>query len=159
MSDEQRAGLALVLMVLVLMVWSHFYKPATPQKPPETNPPAANVQSQQPQQAASVAASPTKKIKATRAAETGQPAAPTKEAASEETITVESSLYRVELSNHGGVVHSWKLEKYRNNENPPKPLELVNPAAAQQLNAWPLSIRLDDPKLDAAANNGLYVVT
>lgn len=117
------------------------------------------MQSQQPQQAASVAASPTKKIKATRAAETGQPAAPTKEAASEETITVESSLYRVELSNHGGVVHSWKLEKYRNNENPPKPLELVNPAAAQQLNAWPLSIRLDDPKLDAAANNGLYVVT
>jgi YidC/Oxa1 family membrane protein insertase len=158
LSDEQRAGLALVLMVLVLMLWSHFYKPAIPQKPPETNPPAANVQSQQPQQAASVAASPTKKIKATRATETGQPAAPTKEAASEETITVESPLYRVELSNRGGVVRSWKLEKYRNNDSPPKPLELVNAAAAQQLNAWPLSIRLDDPKLDAAANNGLYVV-
>ncbi|MGC1108020.1 MAG: membrane protein insertase YidC [Candidatus Acidiferrales bacterium] len=158
MSDEQRAGLALVLMVLVLMLWSHFYKPTIPQKPPETNPPAANVQSQQPQQTASVAASPAKKNKAARATKTEQPAAPTKEAASEETITVESPLYRVELSNLGGVVRSWKLEKYRNNENPPKPLELVNAAAAQQLNAWPLSIRLEDPKLDAAANNGLYVV-
>ena len=155
MSDEQRAGLALVLMVLVLMIWSHFYKPAVPQNPPATNPPAANVQSQQP---APSSVAP-QKNKGTRATETEQPAVATKAAASEQTITVESSLYRVELSNHGGVVHSWKLEKYRNNEDPPKPLELVNAAAAQQLNAWPLSTRLDDPKLDAAANNGLYVVT
>ena len=157
MSDEQRAGLALVLMVLVLMLWSHFYKPAVPQNRPETNPPVANVQSQQ-SASPPAAASPAKKNKATRATETGQPAAPTKEAASEETITVESPLYRVELSNLGGVVRSWELEKYRNNDSPPKPLELVNAAAAQQLNAWPLSIRLDDQKLDAAANNGLYVV-
>ncbi|MGB7229158.1 MAG: hypothetical protein WBD26_15555, partial [Candidatus Acidiferrales bacterium] len=78
MSDEQRAGLALVLMVLVLMVWSHFYKPATPQKPPETNPPAANVPSQHPP-SSSVASSPTGKDKTTRATETEQPAAPTKE--------------------------------------------------------------------------------
>lgn len=157
MSDEQRAGLALVLMVLVLMVWSHFYKPATPQKPPETNPPAANVPSQHPP-SSSVASSPTGKDKTTRATETEHPAAPTKEAASEQTITVESSLYRVELSSRGGVVRSWKLEKYRDNETPPKPLELVNAAAAQQLNAWPLSIQLDDPRLEAAANSGLYVV-
>ena len=34
-------------------------------------------------------------------------------AASEErTIEIENSLYDVELSNHGGVVHSWKLKKY-----------------------------------------------
>lgn len=156
MSDEQRAGLALVLMVLVLMLWSHFYKPATPQKPPETNPPAANIPSQQPP-ASSVASSPTGKNK-TRATETERAATPTKEATSEQIITVESSLYRVELSNRGGVVRSWKLEKYRNNETPPKPLELVDATAAQQLNAWPLSIHLDDPKLDAAANSGLYVV-
>lgn len=160
MSDEQRAGLALVLMVVVLMLWSHFYKPAVPQKPAEANPPAASIQSPPQQQApsSSVAPSPAEKNKA-RATENGHPARPAKEAASEQTITVESPLYRVELSNRGAVVRSWKLDKYRNNENPPKPLELVNSAAAQQLNAWPLSIRLDDPKLDAAANSGRYLVT
>ena len=159
MSDEQRAGLALVLMVVVLMLWSHFYKPAIPPKPPQTNPPAATVQSQQPTASSSVTSSPTGKGKTTSTPETEHPAAPTKEANNEQTITVESPLYRVELSNRGGVVRSWKLEKYRNNENPPKPLELVNATAAQQLNAWPLSIRLNDAKLDLAANSGLYVVT
>jgi YidC/Oxa1 family membrane protein insertase len=153
-SDEQRAGLALVLMVVVLMLWSHFYKPPVPQKPPETNPPAANVA---PQKGISSAPANTESARTTET-ETAKPAALAKEAAAEQTITVESSLYRVELSNRGGVVRSWKLDKYRNNENPPQPLELVNAAAAQQLKAWPLSVRLNDAKLDAAANDGLYVV-
>jgi len=160
LSDEQRAGLALLLMVLVLMLWSRFYKPAVPAKPAETNPPAATVQSQKPTPSA-VAPAPaaTEKSKTSTAAETTTHAsAPRKEAAQEEIIAVESPLYRVELSNHGGVVHSWKLDKYRDNETPPKPQELVNASAAGQLNAWPLSIHLDDPRLTAAANNGLYVV-
>lgn len=151
MSDEQRAGLALVLMVLVLMLWSHFYKPAVPAKPPETNPPAANIAPPKP-------VSPAQPATPQAVPEAAQPTIPAKAGASEQIITVDSPLYRVELSNRGGVVRSWKLDKYRDNENPPKPLELVNAAAAQQLNAWPLSIHLDDPKLDAEANNGLYAV-
>ena len=87
------------------------------------------------------------------------PTVPVKEAKSEQTIIVESGLYRVELSNRGGVVRSWKLDKYKDNEKPPKPLELVNAAAGEQLKAWPLSIRLDDRKLDAEANSALYTVT
>jgi YidC/Oxa1 family membrane protein insertase len=154
LSDEQRAGLALLLMVLVLMLWSRFYKPVVPTKPAETNPPAANVAPQtppsSPQTKANAPAAPVEKTHST---------VPVKGAASEEIITVESPLYRVELSNRGGVVRSWKLDKYRDNETPPKPLELVNSAAAKQLKAWPLSVRLDDPKLDAAANSGLYEVT
>lgn len=159
MSDEQRAGLALLLMVLVLMLWSRFYKPAIPAKPPETNPPAATVQSQKPAPSAvAPTPAPTEKSKPSTATETTHPARSSKESAKEEIITVDGPLYRVELSNHGGVVHSWKLDKYRDNETPPKPQELVNAVAAGQLNAWPLSIHLDDPKLAAAANNGLYVV-
>lgn len=157
MSDEQRAGLALLLMVLVLMLWSRFYKPAVPAKPPETNPPAATVQSEKPAPAVALPSS-SEKSKPSEVTEATRAAVPAKEAAKEEIITVESPLYRVELSNHGGVVHSWKLDKYRDNESPPKPQELVNAAAAGQLNAWPLSIHLDDPTLAAAANNGLYVV-
>ena len=45
----------------------------------------------------------------------------------EKFITVESALYRVELSNHGAVVRSWKLKKYFDDQNPPRPLDLVNP--------------------------------
>ncbi|HVA72453.1 MAG TPA: membrane protein insertase YidC [Candidatus Limnocylindrales bacterium] len=155
MSDEQRAGLALVLMVVVLMLWSRFYKPVIPQKPAATSPASANVQ--QP----SAVRPGTANAQARGAQESGTPATtlPVKEATAERTITVESALYRVELSNRGGVVRSWKLDKYHDNEKPPKALELVNAAAAEQLKAWPLSIRLDDPKLDAEANSALYTVT
>lgn len=163
MSDEQRAGLALLLMVVVLMLWSRLYKPAVPPKPPETKPPAAAVQSQQPVSASAAASLPEPKEQSARAhakkrPAPAQPALPVKEAPSEQTVTVEGPLYRVELSNRGGVVHSWKLAKYKDNETPPKPLELVNAAASQQLQAWPLSIHLTDPKLDAEANDGLYVL-
>lgn len=168
MSDEQRAGLALLLMVVVLMLWSRFYKPAVPPKPQEKKPPAAVVQPQSqktvPSAAVSLAAPKAETTKGkhsrnhTNKEVALQPVLPVKQAPSEQTISVEGPLYRVELSNHGGVVHSWKLAKYDDNENPPKPLELVNATAAQQLHAWPLSVRLNDPKLDAEANDGLYVL-
>ena len=137
LSDEQRAGLALLLMVLVLMLWSRFYKPPVPPKAPETNPPAANVQ--QPStvgpgmgntQAAGVQGG------GAAGSEVAPATVPVKEAKAEQTITVESGLYRVELSNRGGVARSWTLNKYHDNENPPKPLDLVNTAAAEQLKAW-----------------------
>lgn len=162
MSDEQRAGLALVLMVVVLMLWSHFYKPSIPQKTAETNPPAANVQPQNGSSAVTpppAAVPPRNRKTPPSAPETANSALPVKEAPAEQTIVVDSPLYRVELSNRGGVVRSWTLNKYHDNEKPPKPLELVNVAAAQQLNAWPLSIHLEDPKLATEANQGLYVVS
>lgn len=158
MSDEQRAGLALVLMVVILMLWSHFYKPVEPPHPKESNPPAATAPAQQatsssPANGAPNASASTKKQPA------NTPAAPVMQASAEKHIVVDSPLFRVELSNHGGVVRSWKLNKYLNNENPPKPLDLVNAAAAQQLNGWPLSIRLEDSKLENEANHALYNVT
>ncbi|MHB8484733.1 MAG: membrane protein insertase YidC [Candidatus Acidiferrales bacterium] len=156
LSDEQRAGLALVLMVVVLALWSKFYKPVVPPKPASVNSPAANVQ-----QPSSVGPGLGNE-QAQSAQASGTPAAttvPVKEAKAEQTVTVESGLYRVELSNRGGVARSWTLEKYHDNEKPPKPLDLVNTAAGEQLKAWPLSIRLEDPKLDAEANSALYTVT
>lgn len=159
MSDEQRAGLALVLMVVILMLWSHFYKPVIPQNPKESNPPAATA----PQSAANP--STTQGAPKSPGSEKKQPAnpsaapTPVMQASAEKTIVVESPLYRVELSSRGGVVRSWKLKKYLNNDSPPKPLDLVNSAAAQQLNSWPLSIHLEDSKLEAEANQALYNVT
>lgn len=157
LSDEQRAGLALVLMVLILMLWSQFYKPQ--EKPPQANPPtAANVQ--QPQ--APVSPGPTQAMqtqaKAALAARAATPPVAAKQAKEEETVTVESGLYRVELSNRGAVAKSWRLVRYEDGETPPKPLELVHSDAASQLRAWPLSVQLSDAGLEAAANSGLYVV-
>ena len=157
LSDEQRAGLALVLMVLILMLWSQFYKPA--EKPPQTNPPAAtNVQ----QPPAAVSPGPTPAMQAhaktALAARAVAPPIAAKQARAEETITVISGLYHVELSNRGAVAKSWRLNHYEDGGSPPKPLELVHADAASQLHAWPLSVRLDDAGLEAAANSGLYVI-
>lgn len=158
MSDEQRAGLALVLMVVVLMLWSHFYKPSVPQKPPEKNPPAAQVQSPPAANTPAASAAGAKTAQAARTPKATPAAIAVKQAANERTIVVESPFYRVTLSNRGGVVRSWTLRKYHNGAVHPQPLDLVNETAAEQLNAWPLSIRLQDPKLEAEANQALYTL-
>jgi len=143
LSDEKRMLLAFVLMIAILGIWSRFYKP--PVVPPK--PPSAAV--------ASVATGNTATTQATPIA----PPAGALQASDAETIVVESPVYRVELSNRGATAHSWRLQKYFDDENPPRPLELVNTAAAQQFDAWPLSVALDDPQLESKANAGLYQVS
>ena len=68
---------------------------------------------------------------------------------------VESTLYRVEISNRGGVVKSWKLKKYFDDQKPPQPLELVDPDGSAQL-GWPFSLVLSDAQLESRANSALY---
>ncbi len=70
------------------------------------------------------------------------------EASEEKTVVVESALYRVELSNRGGVVKTWQLNKYMDDQKPPQPLDLVNDSVAQEL-GWPFSLVLSDPQQEA----------
>ena len=49
-------------------------------------------------------------------------------------------------------------EEIFDDQTPPRPLDLVDPAAAQQL-GWPFSLVLPDPQLEAEANSALYEVT
>ena len=70
----------------------------------------------------------------------------------EKNVVVQSALYRVELSNRGGVVKTWQLNKYFDDQKPPHPLDLVNDSVAQQL-GWPFSLVLTDPQLEAKANS------
>ncbi len=65
---------------------------------------------------------------------TSQPLAAT----AERTIVVESPLYHVELSNRGAVVRSWQLNRYKDDSNPPRTLDVVHTEASQQF-GWPLS--------------------
>ncbi len=82
---------------------------------------------------------------------------PPKAAAQERAIVVENGLYRVEISNRGGVVKSWQLKKYMDDAKPQRVLDVVHPQAAEQVGGWPFAVQLDDPQLESEANSALYV--
>ncbi len=82
---------------------------------------------------------------------------PVVQATAEKTIVVTSPDYRVELSNRGAVVKSWKLEKYLDTETPPQPLDLVHSAVASQL-GWPLSLVLTNSQDEQKVNTALYQI-
>jgi YidC/Oxa1 family membrane protein insertase len=153
MNDQIRAVVFILLALLVLFTWGHFFKPPVPapqQIPAGTAQvaPAAGAVSQ-----ASVAGAG-----ASTAATSKPLSAGAVQATEEKTIVVESPLYRVEFSNRGAVVRSWKLKKYLTDQKPPRPLDLVNADAAKQL-GWPFSLILMDKQLEAQANSGLYEVS
>jgi YidC/Oxa1 family membrane protein insertase len=152
MGDQIRAVAFVVVALLILFAWGHFYKPpvAPPQPAQTTSQPAT---SQAPANTSASAGKPAQVSDAVAAA------SPAKiEAANEKLIAIESPLYVVEFSNRGGVVRSWKLKKYSDDQKPPHLLDLVNNAAAQQL-GWPFSLVLSDAQLEAKANSALYEVT
>ena len=150
LSTETRSLLAAVLALLVIGLWSLIYKP--PEPAPPSKPPA-------------LATSPVPPAPGTPSTSaTGKPAPPaapvTARAASDErSIVIESDLYRVQISNRGGVVRSWQLKRFTDDNKPPRTLDLVHADAAQQSGSWPFSLALDDPQQEAAANNALFEIT
>jgi YidC/Oxa1 family membrane protein insertase len=130
-----------------MLLWGFVFKPSTPlQKPPQTtSAPAPG------------GTAPEKSPAGAPATISAAPAAPlspeSKAAAADQSTVIENDLYRVELSNRGGVVKSWRLKKYRDHED--KALELVNTEASQQFGAWPFTIALADAGLESAANSAL----
>ncbi len=148
MSEQVRGVIFVVLVVAITFAWLHFNPPQVPPQKPVA--PATQT---------APAPATTHAPGAPSAAVSAKPAAIAAiQATEEKIIVVESALYRVELSNRGGVVRSWKLKKYLNDETPPRSLDLVNSDAAQQL-GWPLSLRLADAALQHQANAALYEVT
>lgn len=157
-SDQARVALAFALALLVMVGW-YFLNPPKPQPPPGSAVGQAQSAANLPSSGASGAGAVVRPNQAAGANSTGAtaPAAPLA-ATGEKNIVVESDLYRVELSNRGGVVRSWQLKKYTDEGNPPRVLDLVNADLARQTNSWPLSLQLPDMQEESAANQGLYVV-
>jgi YidC/Oxa1 family membrane protein insertase len=159
MSDQVRGIVFVVISLLILFAWGHFYKPPVP--PPQTNPAQTSASlNQQASQPGSAQPGARGNASSGAAAKSGTTAAPNPsvvEASEEKTVIVESGLYRVELSNRGGVVKTWQLNKYFDDQKPPHPLDLVNDSVAQEL-GWPFSLVLTDPQLEAKANSALYQV-
>lgn len=157
MSDQTRGIIFVVIVVAVTFLWMHYFQPPAP--PPQKSGQVAG-QVTPGQAPAAGLSQPTAMQGAMKmaAAPATAPRIPLAQATEETNIIVESNLYRVELSNHGAVVRSWQLKKYFDDQNPPRPLDLVNPDVAQEL-GWPLSLMLPDPQLEAQANSALYEVT
>ncbi len=82
------------------------------------------------------------------------PAGPAQRAASESTTVIENDLYRITFTNRGGLVKSWILKKYTDNDG--HPLELVQEQAAAQY-GFPLSLWTADEPLRQTLNSALYV--
>ena len=153
MSDQIRAVVFVVIALVILFAWGHFYKPPAA---PQPQPAQTAVQETTPQAPGNTSASAGTTMRQTN---TVAAASATRiQAAEEKSVVVESPLYLVELSNRGGVVRSWKLKKYSDDQKPAHLLDLVNNSAAQQL-GWPFSLVLSDSQLEAKANSALYEVT
>jgi YidC/Oxa1 family membrane protein insertase len=149
MSDQTRGIVFVVVVIATTFIWMHYFQPPIqPQKPVSSAVQTAPAHGTSPTPAAAMAAA------ALAHPVNLKPA----QAQAEKTVVVESTVYHIELSNRGGVVRSWKLKKYLDEESPPRPLDLVNPDAAQEL-GWPFSLVLADKQLEAEANSALYEVT
>jgi YidC/Oxa1 family membrane protein insertase len=150
LSMELRLLLAFLLMGLVLFVTPYIYKAPPPPKPVV---PVKQVEKSVP---AAVETPTAGAAQAESSATTAAPAAPAPGqigATSEQLVTVDTQIYHIVLSNHGGVIQSWVLKKYKDKSG--KPLELVNPASFTKVPP-PFSLMLSDEKAQNGLNFGYY---
>src|SRR5215469_8693260 len=139
-------------------------KPETPQEQPAATssaPPSTNSAASTPPPAQKPGSTNSKK----KTAAVAPPPAPSKQATSETKTTIDSSSYRITFSNHGAVVTSWILKKYKNNGGKPCTdqsldgcLDLVNPVTAAALGP-PLSLLSYDKDLEKKLNDAMYVAS
>ena len=74
----------------------------------------------------------------------------------EQAVEIVSDLYRVKLSNQGGVVTSWELLKYRlTPEAGSPPVQLIYKEGQF---AKPLALHVDDAALAKRVNGGIYEI-
>ncbi len=154
MSMEMRSLLAAVLCLFVIAGWSMFYKPQQPPVPPAK--PAVTTPS--PVAPAAGTPSPSSVTGPGKAAASAAPVT-MRAATTESSVVIDSDLYRVEISNRGGVVRSWQLKKFTDDSKPPRTLDLVHPDAAQASGNWPFSLALDDAQQETNANGALFEIT
>ena len=167
LSSEMRILIASILSMAVILLWAKFFAPKPPANLPQANRPAitapAGTNPAAPSPSSSLSTSSGKASAqtpagvATAIAPSNAAAMPPKADTQERTIVVENALYRVEISNRGGVVKTWQLKKYMDDSKPQRVLDVVHPDAAAQVGGWPFALVLDDQQLETQANSALYV--
>ena len=83
----------------------------------------------------------------------GAPSSEISPPASEQTVTIETDLVRVGLSNRGGVIQSWELKRYHTAPPEKKPVQLVYQGGKFK---GPLSITVANAEIDKTIREGLY---
>jgi YidC/Oxa1 family membrane protein insertase len=150
---EKRLVIAIVLSILVLVLWQALLvkKPEPVQGVGSVRPAAA------PGQAALEKPAPVSPDKEP-AGSTAAPVVDLQPVASgaEEKVVIDTSLYRAEWSNKGGVLLSWRLKKHKNDKK--EDLELV-PLKALETGKFPFALRTEDAALADAANAAFYKTT
>jgi YidC/Oxa1 family membrane protein insertase len=160
---EMRLLAASLLSMGVILLWARFFAPKPPVVPPQASKTAqsgpavagAPASGSAAQANSSNSASPQNTMMAAKPPVNVTPRGESQE----RTIAVEDALYRVELSNRGGVVKSWQLKKYFDDAKPPHVLDVVHAQAAEQTGGWPFALVLNDPDLGTAVNGALYQVS
>jgi YidC/Oxa1 family membrane protein insertase len=146
MSEQSRVVLFILLALVVFFAWSKYFAPPPAPKKPE-----------HPQTAQTAKTAPNAGSEQLKGPAAKPVVIPVVQASADKTIVVSSGEYRVELSNRGGVAKSWTLQKYLNEEKPPKPLDLVHSDSASEL-GWPLSLVLANSQDEQKVNTALYEV-
>ncbi|MFQ6109027.1 MAG: membrane protein insertase YidC [Candidatus Aminicenantales bacterium] len=148
---EKRLLLAIVLSFLVLVFYQIFFvkKPPPPEKPLEAIQKAEKKPSPETSQEIPPLPSPPAEKEAPSEEEIIPPISTEKE----ENILINTSLYQAIWTNRGAVLKSWKLKNYRDETE--ENLELVS-LHAEDINAYPLSLKTDDPSFDDSINSALY---
>ena len=90
-----------------------------------------------------------------QAQRSGAPASGVSLPSSEQTVTVETDLVRVELSNRGGVIRSWELKRYHMGPPEAKPVQLVYQGGKFK---GPLSMTVANADIDRTIREGLYTI-
>src|ERR1700730_13994225 len=103
MGDQIRAVVFVVIALVILFAWGHFYKPAIQQPPPTQ---AVTQEAPSPAPASTSASSGKRPQAADAVAAAGLLKV---EAANEKLVAIDNPVFVVEFSNRGGVVRSWKL--------------------------------------------------
>jgi YidC/Oxa1 family membrane protein insertase len=159
-TPELRILVASLLSMIVFLGWTKYFAPKPPANLPQQNKPA-ETSTITPGPGSSTPASNIPPVIAPPTSTAAPSTLSIISDSEERPIVVENNLYRVEFSNRGAVVKSWKLKKYKddhkNDQDKPqqRTLDLVNPEFVHQT-GWPFSMVLDDPQFEKAANNGLY---
>jgi YidC/Oxa1 family membrane protein insertase len=152
LSMETRLLIAFVLMFAVLFASQYLYKANT--GPAKTSPPVTPAQAAQETKAP--AAAPASKTPAIAAKIPAEPMPGAIQDTAEHEFTIDTNLYKIRLSNKGGVVKSWLLKKYLDHTG--KPLELVNSTALSKVPS-PFALSLKDQQAASLLNFGLYQAT
>jgi YidC/Oxa1 family membrane protein insertase len=156
-SPEMRILGASLLSMLVILLWIKFFAPKPPVVPPQPKPVISAPQT--PASVSPATSGPATQSSSAKNSATSKPVSAPVSAVSdsqENSTVIQSDLYRVEISNRGAVIKSWQLNKYMDDNKPPRVLDVVHPEASQQIGGWPFALVLDNADLEKTANNGLF---